>query len=147
MGGSEKHMPLATKVLDKYFKERERLLKDKRMHNESSYLFVEARNELFANNEGFEDRVGKAIAFYNAQVQRFNSRVRDDRQNWKAESVEFHLEPAWRVCAFELCVKAAAGGGDGTDICFVNHRMRGHLHYRVARKPLTALLDFLRDGP
>merc|ERR1712194_494408 len=108
-------------------------------------LVLDTRKELFEGGGAvlnFAQRTDLALAFYSAQVERFNRRVREGKQNWKAESVEFHLEPAWRVCTLELCAYAAQKDGG---VCCVSAKIRGHLRFKSSSVPHHRSTAYVQD--
>lgn len=137
--GANECLLFAQKVLEGYFTERG---KRKSCTAESvKKLVLDAQKQLFKGTVNFGQRRDRALAFYEAQIQRFNRRVLERKQIWKAESVEFHLEPAWRICTEELCAYAASKDGG---VCCVSANMRGLLRFKssnISRHGSTAYVQ------
>lgn len=127
-------VPRAREILDDLFKEREQLMdarKDARERERAEKeLFLKARQALFSDCASANDKHWNSVAFYHAQLERFNCRVTEGRQTWIASKVEWQLEPAWQVCAQELCFFAASRGS----FCCVSSDNRGKMQYRSKPK-------------
>merc|ERR1712080_322812 len=65
------------------------------------------------------------------------------KHKWTAAAVEFQLEPAWKVCAQELCMVAASHGGAPS--CYISEARRNQLRYGPPAKRPLAWLDTFKD--
>jgi len=134
---SSHYFEFAQGVLERFFERRQSL--NGRRHHLIEELFAEVKEELFRGDLNFAERKDRAVAFYNAQVRRFNIRVQEGKQVLTASKVEHHLEPAWRVCTQELCAYAASKDSKDESVCVVSHGVRQHLQYKTANEPLAWL--------
>lgn len=122
----DKRVPRARAILDGFFEERQKLLDISRSWDAERALISDTRQNLFSDCTTSDDYMYNSVAFYHAQLERFNCRVRDRTQYWTASQVEWQLEPAWQVCPQELCGFAASRGS----FCFLSTHNRNNMQYK-----------------
>ena len=103
-------VPRAREILNGYFEDRQKLLDQPKDCRAEKQIIEKAQQQLFSDRTNSDDRLWNAVAFYHAQLDRFNCRVRDGKQDLVASRVEWQLGPTWQVCAQELCGLAASRG-------------------------------------